>query len=125
MSMNMDLLNNPWGLIDELADDKTKELLGLDDILVEISLKLINFRLSKNLSQKQLAEKLQISQSMVSKLESGDYNPTVEQLWRLSRKLGWKFELLLESGEVETNIWNTNEQVVTSDIEEELANIIG
>lgn len=111
MSINMELLKDPWGLIDELADDETKELLELDSILVGISLKLINFRLSNDLSQKQLAEKLQISQSMVSKLESGDYNPTVDQLWRLSKKLGWKFELLLENDVIETNVWDTNEQI--------------
>ena len=125
MSINVELLKKPWGLINELADEKTKGLLELDELLIGISLKLINFRLSNNMSQKQLAEKLQISQSMISKLESGDYNPTVEQLWRLSKKLGWKFELLLENDDTETNVWNTNEQIEVLVIEEKLVGIIG
>ena len=52
--------------------------------------------IDNNLSQKQLAKKLGISQSMVSKLESGEYNSTVEQLWKISKKLGWSFKVVVE-----------------------------
>lgn len=34
---------------------------------------------------------------MVSKLESGDYNYSVEQLWRVSQKLGLKLTISLEN----------------------------
>jgi hypothetical protein len=30
---------------------------------------------------------------MVSKLESGEYNYTIEQLWKISKKLGWKLNI--------------------------------
>jgi transcriptional regulator with XRE-family HTH domain len=33
---------------------------------------------------------------MVSKLESGDYNYTIEQLWKVSQKLGFIFEIKFE-----------------------------
>ena len=33
---------------------------------------------------------------MVSKLESGDYNYSVEQLWKVSQKLGLKLTISLE-----------------------------
>ena len=33
---------------------------------------------------------------MVSKLESGDYNYTIEQLWKVSQKLGFKLNIELE-----------------------------
>lgn len=94
--LNKELLISPWDLIDELADDDLEQLFELDDILVDISLKIINYRINNDLSQKQLAEKLDISQSMVSKLESGEYNPTVEQLWKISKKLGWSFKVIME-----------------------------
>jgi transcriptional regulator with XRE-family HTH domain len=45
---------------------------------------------------KELSKKLNVSQSMVSKLESGEYNPTVEQLWKICDKLNWKFDILIE-----------------------------
>jgi len=82
-----------WDLIDELADEETKEHFELDDILYSISMKIFDYRKSKGWSQKKLAEKLGIKQAMVSKLESGEYNPTMEQLWKISKKLGWSFDI--------------------------------
>ncbi|MDK2828128.1 MAG: hypothetical protein PWP67_928 [Clostridium butyricum] len=88
-------LGDAWKLIDGLADESTKEMFELDDILYEISMKIYEFRLKNDLTQKQLAEKLGIKQSMVSKLESGQYNPSIEQLWKISKKLGWNFKVHL------------------------------
>lgn len=111
MSKN-EVLNDAWNIIDELADGQTKENFELDDILYDISMKIFDYRISKGWTQKQLADKLGIKQSMVSKLESGEYNPTVEQLWKISKKLGWNFELILkDKEEVETKVWeNVNEE---------------
>jgi len=107
MMLNKELLTNPWDLIDKLVDNDLKQLFELDDILVDISLKIINYRIDNNLSQKQLAKKLGISQSMVSKLESGEYNPTVEQLWKISKKLGWSFKVVMEDEKSDNQqIWD-------------------
>lgn len=110
MSKNK-VFNDSWNLIDELADEQTKEGFELDDILYNISMKIFDYRISKGWTQKLLAEKLGIKQSMVSKLESGEYNPTVEQLWKITKKLGWIFEITLkDKEELETNVWeNINE----------------
>ena len=103
-----EIFNDAWSLIDELVDGQTKERFELDDILYDISMKIFDYRISKGWTQKQLAEKLGITQAMVSKLESGEYNPTVEQLWKISRKLGWSFALIFkEKEEVETNVWDS------------------
>ncbi|MGB9680335.1 MAG: helix-turn-helix domain-containing protein [Thermoanaerobacteraceae bacterium] len=99
-------LGDAWKLIDDLADESTKEKFGLDDILYEISMKIYEFRVKNDLTQKQLAEKLGITQSMVSKLESGQYNPTIEQLWKISKKLGWNFKIIFGEEDDETQIWN-------------------
>ncbi|QSZ27780.1 helix-turn-helix transcriptional regulator [Aceticella autotrophica] len=100
-------LRDAWKLIDDLADESTKEKFELDDILYEISMKIYEFRIKNDLTQKQLAEKLEIKQSMVSKLESGQYNPTIEQLWKISKKLGWNFEIIFGEGNSKAKIWDT------------------
>lgn len=103
-----EIFNDAWSLIDELVDGQTKERFELDDILYDISMKIFDYRISKGWTQKQLAEKLGITQAMVSKLESGEYNPTVEQLWKISKKLGWSFALIFkEKEEVETSVWDS------------------
>lgn len=53
----------------------------------EISIQLRMIREKKGLSQKDVAEKLGISQAAVAKLEAGA-NMTLETLWKLSRVLG-------------------------------------
>ncbi|MCP2239486.1 helix-turn-helix domain-containing protein [Thermoanaerobacterium thermosaccharolyticum] len=58
-------LGDAWKLIDGLADESTKEMFELDDILYDISMKIYEFRLKNDFTQKQLAEKLGIKQSMV------------------------------------------------------------
>lgn len=68
----------------------------VDNILVDIACQFINYRVDNNLTQKDLASILHISQSMVSKLESGDYNPTVRLLAEIAQKLSWKFSLELD-----------------------------
>ena len=105
---NNKTLRNAWNIVDDLADDDTKKMFELDDILYDISIKIFDYRKAKGWTQKQLAEKLSIKQSMVSKLESGEYNPTIEQLWKISKKLGWTFRINLEdNNETKTEIWDT------------------
>ncbi|MGE5614609.1 MAG: helix-turn-helix domain-containing protein [Bacillota bacterium] len=88
---------NVWDIIDTIASEETKELFALDDILYKIAMSIYDYRQENNLTQKQLAQKLNIKQSMISKLESGEYNPTVEQLWKICNKLGWKLSISFEN----------------------------
>lgn len=110
---NSKTLGNAWNIVDDLADDDTKKMFELDDILYDISIKIFDYRKAKGWTQKQLAEKLSIKQSMVSKLESGEYNPTIEQLWKISKKLGWTFRINLEdNNETKTEIWDTVDSTI-------------
>ena len=77
----------------ENEDDEFKKAMELEDMLVDIACKFINYRAANDLTQKELAEKLQITQTMVSKLESGEYNPTVRMLFEIAEKLSWNFSL--------------------------------
>ena len=87
-----DILKSPWDIFDDI-DEGTKQEFELSDILVDIACKIINYRLDNDMTQKELANKLDITQAMVSKLESGEYNPSIGFLFKISKKLGWKFEL--------------------------------
>ena len=62
-------------------------LLASDLILSELSAEILKKRVSLGLTQKDLADRFNISQSMVSKWESGDYNFTVEQLCKIAEML--------------------------------------
>lgn len=90
-----DILKNPWDIFND-ADDEIKQEFELSNMLVDIACKIINYRLDNNMTQKDLANKLEITQAMVSKLESGEYNPSIEFLFKISKKLNWKFELTFE-----------------------------
>ena len=96
--------------INEFASNEAKERFELDDILYDISMRIFDYRMKNNLSQKDLAKRLEVTQAMVSKLESGEYNPSVEQLWKISKKLNFKLSIILETKEDDkTEIWDTQE----------------
>ncbi len=80
-------------------DDVSQEFkskLEIDNLLVDIACKFINYRVTNQLSQKDLGEKLGFSQSMIHKLESGNYNPSVKLLNEISLKLNWDFKIILD-----------------------------
>ena len=86
-------LNDPIEFFDDL-DEEIKNQIELEGILVDIASNIINYRVDNGLTQRELADKLNISQAMVSKVESGEYNPSVEFLFNISKKLG--FNLVIE-----------------------------
>lgn len=65
------------------------------DILNNISIALVEYRIKHNLNQKQLSEKLGVAQSMISKYESGDYNISIKALNELCGKLGFSLDVKL------------------------------
>lgn len=94
-------LPDAWEMVERLGEEGANENDELYDIYYKISTALFDYRLKYNLTQRKLAEKLGISQPMVVKLESGDYNYTIEQLWRLAKKLN--FKLSIDFDEIKQN----------------------
>ncbi len=101
--MNERELRPAIDFVNEFASKETKERFELDDVLYDISMKIFDYRTKNSLSQKDLAKRLEVTQAMVSKLESGQYNPYIEQLWKISKKLNFKFAVSLETKEADVN----------------------
>ena len=56
---------------------------------------LITARAERNMTQKQLAEKVGTKQSCIARLESGNYNPSFQFLQRVATALGKKLSVAL------------------------------
>lgn len=97
-------LPDAWETIYRLGGKEGDYYAGLYEIYYLISTAIFDYRQEKGLSQKKLAAKLGVTQAMVSKLESGDYNYSVEQLWKISQKLGLKLTISLEENIEEVSV---------------------
>ena len=57
--------------------------------LAEISATIVKYRIEMGMTQKQFAQHMNVSQSMVSKWESSDYNFTVKGIAEIAAKFGF------------------------------------
>lgn len=62
-----------------------------------IAANLKRLREEQNLSQGQLAEKAGVSKVVVSQIEKGDANPTINTIWKMTGALGLPYTSLLDS----------------------------
>ena len=76
-------------------DPKLKK--GYDDLELEFSIisQILEKRLKKGLTQKQLAEKVGTKQSAIARLEGGNSNPSVAFLDKVAKALGGKLQISL------------------------------
>ncbi len=80
---------------DLLNDKKVKkayEKLGSEFAIIEM---IIRRRIERGLSQKELAEKIGTKQSAISRLESGNYNPSISFLQKVGEALNAKLKISL------------------------------
>ena len=85
-------------LINEMAKGMSETELAECAVLFEISTTIEKRRKELGLSQKDFAKKLDVSQSMVSKWESGAYNFSVKILAQIASSLGLELENPLAYG---------------------------
>ncbi len=62
-------------------------------VLYDIKHEIIRLRLEQGLSQKELADKINTKQSAISRLESGEYNPSIEFLTKVANALGKELKI--------------------------------
>lgn len=105
-----------FDLLKELGYSETKEEKIYLDALGDIAAELLVYRKKNNLTQQQLAEKLGISQVMVSKIESGMTNISVKTLAKIAARLNSNltvslnlvYDELIEEKEYETRFEELN-----------------
>jgi len=79
-----------------LKDKKIKK--AYDELGPEFDLicVIIKKRLEKGLTQKKLAQKIGTKQSAISRFESGNYNPTISFLQKITDALGVELKILVK-----------------------------
>lgn len=70
------------------------------DIDAEVRDLVISARSTANLTQKQLAQRSGVSQSNISKIENGNYQPSLSTLKRIAGALGKRLVVSFEDPEV-------------------------
>ncbi len=77
-------------------DKKFSDNLTLTEINMAIARSFISYRKKNKMTQIDLSKKLGVNQSMIAKLERGDYNPSIKFLFEISNKLGNDYEFFIE-----------------------------
>ncbi len=82
----------------ELFRDKVAKK-AYDDLEVEFSIisQIIDQRIKKGISQKDMAAKMGTQQPAIARFESGRYNPTLSFLKKVSEALGTKLKIKFEN----------------------------
>ena len=89
-------------IFDDLENPYKKADYGDLGIMFKIFTLIAKTRDRKYMSQHELAEKTEIKQSYIAKLEAGRANPTLSQLLKITRALGLK--ITLEQGELPPDV---------------------
>lgn len=82
----------------ERRDPEFREAREASQALYDFRHSLIGARLRAGLTQKDLAERMETTQSAISRLEAGEHIPTVDTLCRLSAILGIEFSITPHEG---------------------------
>jgi predicted transcriptional regulator len=76
-----------------LQNGEVRQELKNNEAEYKIIEEIITARQARNLTQKDLAELVGTRQSNISRLESGNYNPTLEFLNKIAKAIGKELEI--------------------------------
>ncbi len=96
--MSNNLVPDQLGLNDLLQlfeDDVTVSDIIASNVLGKISASIVEKRIQSNMTQKEFASHMCVSQGMVSKWEGGDYNFTIRTLADIAEKLDMELKVKL------------------------------
>ena len=73
-----------------VLEEKTPIVKSLKPLRLEPNVvkQIVNARIEQNITQKELADRIGIKQSNISRLESGNHNPSLEFLRKVATGLG-------------------------------------
>lgn len=84
-------------LIEAMSQTLSSSDIVTAEQLAKISSVIVSNRLERGMNQKQFAEFIGVSQGMISKWESGEYNFTIEALANICNKLNLDFDVNIYS----------------------------
>lgn len=76
-----------------LANYISKSDIYAASVIAKVSAFIINYRNRTRMTQKEFANFMGVSQSMISKWESAEYNYSVESIAQIAEKLGYTFDV--------------------------------
>ena len=80
-------------LAEDLKDDEFKQGFLKESLKINIINELTKIRKQKNLTQKDMAKIVGVSQGNISRFEKGKVEPTLEFIENMSSKLGYKLNI--------------------------------
>lgn len=80
-------------LKEELKDEEFRKIYEKDKIMYDIISQTIAERNKQNLTQEDLAKRMETKQASISRFENGNTNPSLEFLIKLAESLGKKLEI--------------------------------
>lgn len=80
----------------ELQDTEFASYYGADQAKIRLAFTLVEARNRVNLTQKEVADTLKVSQPYIAKLERGDANPTIGKIGSMLAQLGLRFNMQAE-----------------------------
>lgn len=82
-------------LAEQITDPAFREEWDRTVLARAVAMRVVAFRAEHGLSQAALARVLGVSQPLVARLETGEHEPTLTSLTRLSRHLGLEFHIAI------------------------------
>lgn len=80
-------------LQEQLQDPEFQKAWEETELAYEVARAVIKLRLENGLTQEELAQKIGVPQSVISRFESGRHLPSFRSLERISKKLGLQIRL--------------------------------
>ena len=90
-------------LLATLTESISTEDLLFANVASDIALVIISARMDAGLTQAEFAKKMGVSQAMISKWESGDYNHTIKSMIQIANKLGLVLDISMKKDAAMSN----------------------
>jgi transcriptional regulator with XRE-family HTH domain len=88
-----DMKTSEQVLAEELRDPDFRREWDRTTVARAVALKVLAYRTEHGLSQRGLAQKLDMTQPQLARLEAGEHNPTIDTLARLAQTLDIEFAI--------------------------------
>ena len=102
-------MNTKNGMYDLLSQYISKSDVYAANVIAKVSMFIYKYRQDKKMTQKAFADLMGVTQAMVSKWESAEYNFTIETIAHISEKLNTTFDIEFKpESEYLANSFNNN-----------------